>query len=581
MNEAISMSIQTLVENDLVDAGSGVWQLKGHTNFGYSDGVESERYLDRALRAAKDLSTRSSELEGWIKDWPSEYHLTTKRAQLLSGFRFDRAKSVLEVGCGCGAITRHLAENFDQVVSVEGNLNRARIARLRTRDLDTVSVICAPFQKIRFRRKFDIIFCIGVFEYSGSFVAGEDPYDAALRYFAEMLTSDGILVIAIENQFGLKYFSCAREDHLGAMFEGLEGYHRRRRTVQTFGKGELKARLQRHFQNIEFYYPYPDYKLPECVLSAPFVASGRAGELISQMKPRDYSGPMTRRWDEAAATLEIARNGMLEFFANSFVVLAGRGELAAASFPQQGVLYSSSRQSRFATRTRIVGEAKGELRVIKDLISGEQQAESGALQLLANEGPWVDAMSLQTQLLLLARMRTRSLTDIFVPSKAWLGRLEAESTDQGGRRMLGGEHVDSIWSNAYVVDGECRFIDREYVWNVPLPMNAVVIRAIYNLLVKLEDGLPVAHALQARGGRRLISDVAAALGVDLSAADFDDFVGVETELQWQVFGIPKRRHVTYLRWYLMDRASLMTAMQLKKQAVRLAERVAARLGLNR
>jgi hypothetical protein len=234
---------------------------------------------------------------------------------------------------------------------VEGNLNRARLARLRTRDLDTVSVICAPFQEIRFREEFDIIFCIGVFEYSGSFVPGDDPYEEALRYFAEMLTPDGILVVAIENQFGLKYFSCAREDHVGTMFEGLEGYHRRPPKVRTFGKGELHARLQRHFPNVEFYYPYPDYKLPECVMSAPFVASGRPAELISQMKPRDYSGPMRRHWDDAAAALELGRNGMLEFFANSFIAVAGRGALDAVRFPQQAMLYSSGRQARFATRT--------------------------------------------------------------------------------------------------------------------------------------------------------------------------------------------------------------------------------------
>ena len=80
-----------------------VWQLKGHTTFSYSDGAESERYLDKVFRAATDLSTRSSELESHIKDWPSEYHLTTRRAQLLSGFTFDRSMRVLEVGCGCGA----------------------------------------------------------------------------------------------------------------------------------------------------------------------------------------------------------------------------------------------------------------------------------------------------------------------------------------------------------------------------------------------------------------------------------------------------------------------------------------------
>lgn len=575
------MSIQSFVDNKLVEAGGNVWQLEGHTAFGYSDGAESERYLDKVFRAAKDLSTRSAELEGRIKDWPSEYHLSMKRAQLLSGFSFDRSKRVLEVGCGCGAITRHLAETFDQVVSVEGNLSRARLARLRTRDLETVSVICAPFQEIRFRQKFDIIFCIGVFEYSGSFVAGDDPYEEALRYFAEMLTADGVLVIAIENQFGLKYFSCAREDHVGTMFEGLEGYHRRPPKVRTFGKGELQARLQRHFPSVECYYPYPDYKLPECVLASSFVASGRAGELISQLKPRDYFGPMHRYWDDAAAALELARNGMLEFFANSFIAVAGRGRLDAVRFPQQGVLYSPSRQARFATRTRVLGDAAGELRVVKELVSGAREAEFGALRLLTHESPWVDAMSLQTQLLLRARMRSRSLADIFAPCKPWLAWLAAEAQEQRGRFMLGGDHVDSIWSNAYIVGSECRIIDREYVWRDPLPLHVVVIRAIYNLLSKLDDTLPVADSLQARGGRTLISDIAAAIGVNLTAADFQGFVDIESELQWLVFGVAKQRQVTYLRWYFADRVSLKTFMRLKARASHVGGRVAAHLGLAR
>lgn len=105
------MTVQSIVENRLIADAAGVWQLENHREFGYSDGLESERYLQRVFDAAQDLGTRSAELEQHIKDWPSEYHLTTKRAQLLAGFSFDRSLRVLEVGCGCGAITRHLGEN--------------------------------------------------------------------------------------------------------------------------------------------------------------------------------------------------------------------------------------------------------------------------------------------------------------------------------------------------------------------------------------------------------------------------------------------------------------------------------------
>ena len=575
------MSIQSLVENDLIEDSGSVWQLVGHTAFGYSDGAESERYLDHVFRRTKDLGTRSSELEGYIKDWPSEYHLTTRRAQLLSGFTFDRSMRVLEVGCGCGAITRHLAENFDEVISVEGNLNRARLARLRTRDHSTVSVICAPFQEIRFKAKFDIIFCIGVFEYSGSFVEGSDPYEEALRYFADMLTPDGIVVIAIENQFGLKYFSCAREDHIGTMFEGLEGYHRRPQKVRTFGKTELETRLGRHVGSIQFYYPYPDYKVPECVLSAKFLASGRAGELVSQMKARDYSGPLNRLWDESAAALELSRNRMLEFFANSFIVVAGRGSLSRVGFPQQAVLFSSGRRAQFATCTRVLETTDGSLVVSKKLVSGKQESDTGDLRLAATESPWVDSTSLQTEVLLRARNRGLALEEIFAPCKPWVARLNAEASAGSGARMLPGSHIDSIWSNAYVVQAQCQIIDREWVWSEALPMNVVVIRAIYNLLTKLDESLPVAKVLQGRGGRSLIRKIGASFGIDLRRADFDRFAYVETELQWQAFGVSKRRHSIYLRWYFVDRTSLQTLVGVKRRILHTGSRFAARLGLSR
>ena len=111
------MRVQSIVTNDLVQDASSVWVMKGHEKFGYSDGEEAERYLENAFQKSRDLGTQSRELESYIKDWPSEYHLTSKRAQLLAGFSFDRKKRVLEVGCGCGAITRYLGETFDEVVS--------------------------------------------------------------------------------------------------------------------------------------------------------------------------------------------------------------------------------------------------------------------------------------------------------------------------------------------------------------------------------------------------------------------------------------------------------------------------------
>ena len=250
----VDKSIQDRIENEIELDKNGVWTLANREKFNYSDGRSSELYLKRCFEEAKDLSSSSYELESWVKDWPSEYHLSRKRAQLLRGFDFDRSKKALEVGCGCGAITRFLGETFDDVVAIEGSVTRAQLARMRTKGMENISILNAPFQEIKFKKRFDIVFCIGVFEYSNVFVNATDPYDYILKYFYDVLSANGLLVIAIENQFGLKYFSNSKEDHTNVMFDGLEGYPRYGDKAKTFGYNEIKYMIGKHFDNIDCYF---------------------------------------------------------------------------------------------------------------------------------------------------------------------------------------------------------------------------------------------------------------------------------------------------------------------------------------
>lgn len=559
------MKISELIKNDMTLDDDGVWVLRDHEKFAYSDGAASEKYLQKVFNRAIDLSSKSFELESYIKDWPSEYHLTRKRAQLLSGFQFDPKMNVLEVGCGCGAITRFLGENFDQVVSIEGSRSRARLAKLRTKDLDNVSIICAPFQDIKFSNKFDIIFCIGVFEYSGAFVAGDDPYDEALRCFKEMLNPNGVLVIAIENQFGLKYFSCAREDHIGTMFEGVEGYHRRPPKVRTFGKGELQTRLQRYFENVDFYYPYPDYKLPECVLSASFVESGRAGELISQMKARDYSGPMHRYWNEATTTLELDRNGMLPFFANSFILFASTQVNELIKFPQVGVFYSSGRKAEASTYTRILGERTGELKVVKMLTSGKEKADLGSLTIQKHENNWINSFSLQTELSLLALRKDKRIEDIFICCRPWIEMLMCDARRKNEQLMIDGIYIDSIWRNSYIVGGKCQFIDHEYVWDQDIPLNVIVVRAIYYFILSINDDCEIASDLKDRSGKRLIKKISNFFKIYLTENDFEEFIFLESQLQNKIRDESIGLNVAYIKTFLADRYIWRDVINLKNK----------------
>ncbi|MGE0676319.1 class I SAM-dependent methyltransferase [Pseudolabrys sp.] len=542
---------------------SGVWILSHHKTIGYSDGSASDAYLRRIFESARNLGSRSEELEGYIHDWPSEYHLTRKRSQLLSGFSFDKRKRVLEVGCGCGAITRFLGEVFDEVVSVEGDLSRARLARLRTRDQDNIAIVCAPFHLIEFSDKFDVIFCVGVFEYSGLFVDDERPYESIIDYFSSVLTDDGVLVLAIENQFGLKYFCGASEDHSGLPFDGIEGYVRKPGGARTFGKHELGDLLNRHFSHQQFYYPYPDYKVPDMVLSEEFLASGRAGEMISQVRSRDYSQSYHPLWLESSSVAELNRNHLLDIVANSFLVIAGKSANSGVSFPQQGIFYSPRRRPLYATQTRIVARPDGQLQTVKERITEDPQPLASVLRQRLDPSEWVDASSLQTQLLVRAASSNAALADIFAPAGAWVDTLRKAVEAESGR--LPGKLVDAIWGNAYLAEGRCTFIDLEWEWHEPLPLGVLVIRAAFDLLHKAADAVPDGSPLVGRSGRKMIRAIAECLGVTLSHEDFDAFINLESAIQSEVFGLDREKVRWHLRWFLFDRVSLQFCGRIKRR----------------
>ena len=136
-----------LVElNSLVATQSGVWALRGEAgSFEYSDGDAEEENLESILTSATNLSSLSLELEEKHNDWASEYHLSPLRANLLRYLDLTHKKTALELGCGCGALTRYLGEQGLAVDAVEGSQRRANLARIRCQDLQNVNVITGNF----------------------------------------------------------------------------------------------------------------------------------------------------------------------------------------------------------------------------------------------------------------------------------------------------------------------------------------------------------------------------------------------------------------------------------------------------
>jgi len=569
--------LKRIVENNIFMNESSIWVLDDKKQFDYSEGMGSEKYLEYVFSKTNDLSSNSYELEGYIKDWPSEYHLSRKRSQLLRGFDFDKRKKVLEVGCGCGAITRYLAETFENVVAVDGSEKRARLARMRTKDMRNVSILCAPFQEIAFKKKFDIIFCIGVFEYSNLFVTAEDPYEYVLQYFYDILTPGGIVVLAIENQFGLKYFSSSSEDHTGIMFDGLEGYSRYGNRGRTFGYDELKLRLSKYFKDIKYYFPYPDYKIPSCIFSEDAFDRMKLGEIIGTFQSRDYMGERNPLFSEKLALLELDKNNKLPFFANSFLVFAGKhpNEMPI-KFDYLGLIFSDGRQEKYRTVTQISGYKESGIRVKK--IHQFNQKKSGYEKLILDprEKEWVDQLSLYMQIFKRIKEKNITIEELFNPCRIWLQKMRSLSSLEAGRFMLEGKHVDSIWRNSFIKNGECCFIDDEFVWHKKIALNVLLIKSIYYFLFDLRNTDDLTAALKMKSTRTLINIIAESFGIKLQRKDFHEFCELESQLANAIYGANIQRSIFYINLMLINKTIFCRLEQIKKLYTNILRRLQSR-----
>lgn len=281
----------------------------------YSDGnIESEilEYTEKFKESEYDKI-----FEKDIR-WPVFYHLTEIRKNIINWYPMKKNSSVLEIGAGMGAITSELCKKAGKVTCVELSKQRATAIANRNKDQENLEIIVGNLNDIKFTEKFDYITLIGVLEYAPLYTNSNNPFVDFLSYIKNFLKPDGKLLIAIENKLGMKYFAGAPEDHTNIKYDGIIGYSNKE-SVQTFGKQELKKLLKNvGLKNTKFYYPLPDYKLPNRVFSDDCLPDEKT---IQDYNIYYYEGTQIE-FDEKKAYLETIKNEVFDVFSNSYFVEA-------------------------------------------------------------------------------------------------------------------------------------------------------------------------------------------------------------------------------------------------------------------
>lgn len=353
---------------------------------GYSDNSEAE--LIDILNSAQDRSSRSDELAAHIHDWPTLYHLSPLRANLLAPLRVQPGDRVLEVGCGTGVNVRMVAEQGADVVGIEGTFARATAARIRNAVFDSVEILAGDIADYQTEDRFDVVLIVGVLEYVSSGLGGlYEPVDF-LKRCASFLKDDGVLVLAIENQLGLKYLLSYPEDHLALPWVGIEGYHEGQpRTWSRVALGRMLHSAGLGFQ--EFLNPYPDYKLPTAIIRDRIYETEAGQELVKNFIRRpvvDYSGRPQYVCDPHMAFGQFVDAGLGRDIANSFLVFAGAKDstLSGRINDAEMWLASGQRLRKFQHLRRVVSR-DGSFRVVGDF-SETDECEDSRSGWLVNRG---------------------------------------------------------------------------------------------------------------------------------------------------------------------------------------------------
>ncbi|MGY4643127.1 rhamnan synthesis F family protein [Cellulomonas sp. URHB0016] len=522
--------------------GSRLWLREGRAedDFTYNDGDDFESSVAQAVRDSTDLSSRSPELSRHIRDWPTRYHLSSQRANLVRPLLPLMEGPVLEIGAGMGAVTRALGEHGLETVAVEGSVRRATVCADRCRDLDNVQVVGDTIQGFGRPQQFTTVVVVGVLEYSRVFgfePDGRDPVDIMLDHVAGLLAPGGQLVLAIENQLGLKYLAGFPEDHVGLPMFGIEDRYGDE-TVVTFGREELTERISRAgLGHQDWYFPFPDYKLPTTVLSERALApdSGFDATPLVARAGQDHQDvgttfALSRAWGP------VERNGLVADLANSFLVRASASALAEDR-PLAWYFGSADRRTEFSKTTTFEPSDDG-IVVRRERSDPSLPAVVGNVELVLADERYLPGRPWSGELAAIVGRPGWTLDQLADWFAVWLDELRASLPDVGDLQpdtVLPGHYVDALPRNLMVSGEARRFVDLEWSSTEPVTLRYVVFRALYDSLASLDSIAPPAEGTPTTL-EALLTTLSARLDVPLDQTSLDSCWSRERDFQSTVLG---------------------------------------------
>ena len=453
-----------------------------------------------------NILDENQELYSALNDYNSyEYHycLSYLRENLFLWYPFKNNANLLEIGAGCGQLTNLFCNKLDKVVSVENDDELHAIISKRC-TADNLTILKNDFAQIETDEKFDYIVLCDIFEYGKHFFNTQNSYPDYLKYLKGFLKEDGVILIAISNRLGLKYFSGFKEEHVDKYFIGVDGFPNID-YVQTFSKPELENIIeQAGFSNYRFYYPYPDHHFPDVICTDEFVNKipyGRAPVYYDQRSVffREHKFNQT-----------LANDNLSQYFSNSFLVEIKNNDNKIETEDIKYIKLNNNRAEKFRTIT-VIHDDNGMLNVTKSPISPLSKNhvrnmhdavnyDFGKIKFLDNtfDGenftyPFIERETLENHLIdaIIANDEEKfyDWMESFYDALFYDSFLSNDYASDEFLEIFGEEshkefhchnitNLDVIFNNLFIIDDEFVAIDYEWLFQFPIPLEYIFYRVI-------------------------------------------------------------------------------------------------------
>jgi lipopolysaccharide biosynthesis protein/2-polyprenyl-3-methyl-5-hydroxy-6-metoxy-1,4-benzoquinol methylase len=547
------------------------WMRSDFSGIAYNDGDASEQKLAQIIRDTEDVSVFSVDLRRQCTEWAIHYHLSSQRGNILRPFEHLLQGSVLEIGAGCGAITRYLGESGGQILSLEGSPRRASIAASRTRDLKNVTVLAERFDDFEYHEQFDAITLIGVLEYASMFSDGESPALNMLTKIKKMLKPDGHLFIAIENQLGLKYFAGAPEDHIGEAMYGIEGRYQETGPA-TFGRQELEQLINNAgYEGVEFLAPFPDYKMPRSILTEQGCQSGNfdGSAFAWQSVKADPQLPKSVNFDLGLAWPVIFKNGLGMELSNSFLVVASLSLDKVVDENSLAFHYSTERATTYCKETKFHKVGEGNIAVEYRLFAGDAALATSQYQLsLRSPEKYYHGHVLSQSFIELLSSKNWRIQDVADYLNVYLKHLSNILMALGHDldltlsidSKIPGDFIDAVPQNIIIDEfGKPNFIDMEWRSLEDVHLGHLIFRSLL-LLLNQTSNLQASIENPALTRKDFFVTLYSLLGMPVTDEDLDGFNASEVNFQEAVTGLPSESLINWFPYHPLVTTNLSASI---------------------